>query len=104
MAKSLKTAGGKIAALVLAGSIFGLLSGSSSLSAEGPQHVADFQLSDQHYIGRRLYKMDDDKAVVLISYAAGDAAFRADAPALRALKAAYADKGVDFLIIDPRLG
>jgi peroxiredoxin len=99
MAMSLKRLG-----LALAGSILGLLSSSSSLGAEPPQHVADFQLSDQHYIGRRLYKLDDDKAVVLVAYAAGDAQFRADAPALAKLKAAYADRGVEVLIIDSRLG
>jgi peroxiredoxin len=94
----------KLAGLALAGSILGLLGGASSYGADGAQHVSDFQLSDQHYVGRRLYKMEDDKAVVLISYAAGDAAFRADAPAYQALKAAYAGKGVDVLIVDPRLG
>lgn len=99
----------KLAGLALAGSILGLLgavpSGAASMPGEGPpQHVGDFQLSDQHYIGRRLYKMEDDKAVVLVAYAAGDAQFRADAPALQALKAAYGGKGVDFLIVDPRLG
>ncbi|WP_293372884.1 redoxin domain-containing protein [Phenylobacterium sp.] len=93
----------KMAGIALAGSVLGLMGGSSSYSAEGPQRVADFQLSDQHYIGRRLYKLDDDKAVVLVAYAADDAQFRADAPALKVLRAAYADKGVDFLIIDPRL-
>ena len=94
----------KAAAFLVAGSILALLTGSASQGASGPQHVDDFQLSDQHYIGRHLYKMDDDKAVVLISYAAGDPAFRADAAAYKALKAAYADKGVDFLVVDSRLG
>jgi hypothetical protein len=99
----------KVAAWALAGSILGLLGGAPSFAAAnpgkgGPQHVGDFQLSDQRYIGRRLYKMEDAKAVVLVSYAAGDAQFRNDAPALKALKAAYGDKGVEFLIIDPRLG
>ena len=92
------------AGVLLAGAALALLSGSASFGANGPQRVGDFQLSDQHYIGRRLYKMDDAKAVVLVSYAAGDAAFRADAPALKALKAAYAGQGVEVLIIDPRLG
>lgn len=93
----------KAAGFLLAGSILALLTGSASQSANGPQRVDDFQLSDQHYIGRRLYKLDDDKAVVLISYAAGDPAFRADAPGYKALKDAYTDKGVDVLIIDSRL-
>ena len=99
MGKSLK-----MASVALAGSILGLLAGSPSHGADSGQRVADFQLSDQHYVGRRLYKMDDDKAVVLVSYAEGDPRFRADAPALAALKAAYGGKGVEFLIVDPRLG
>ncbi len=94
----------KMAGLALAGSILGLLAAAPSHAAESAQRVADFQLTDQHYVGRRLYKMDDDKAVVLVSYAAGDARFKADAPALAALKAAYGGKGVEFLIVDPRLG
>ncbi|MGZ6016187.1 MAG: monooxygenase, partial [Phenylobacterium sp.] len=99
MAKSSRVAG-----LALAGAVLGLLGGSPTLGADAPQRIGDFQLSDQHYVGRRLYKMDDDKAVVLVSYAAGDAQFRADAPSLKALKEAYAGEGVDILIIDPRLG
>ncbi|HEY3951566.1 hypothetical protein [Phenylobacterium sp.] len=103
MAKSMK-----MAAVAVAGALLGLSGGSASqgaaLNAPGPQRVGDFQLPDQHFIGRRLYKMDDDKAVVLVAYAAGDAQFRADAPALSALKAAYGSQGVDFLVIDPRLG
>jgi len=99
MAKSLKVLG-----LALAGSILALAGPAPSFGADIAAHVGDFQLSDQRYIGRRLYKMEDAKAVVLVAYAAGDAQFRSDAPALKALKAAYGDKGVEFLIIDPRLG
>ncbi|HLZ73632.1 redoxin domain-containing protein [Phenylobacterium sp.] len=94
----------KLAGLAVAGALLSLSGGAPALTAAAPQRVADFQLSDQHYVGRRLYKMDDDKAVVLVSYAAGDGRFRADAPALAALKAAYGGKGVEFLIVDPRLG
>jgi mono/diheme cytochrome c family protein len=94
----------KAAALALAGWVLALLSGPASVGAEAPQRVDDFQLSDQHYIGRRLYKMEDAKAVVLVSHAIGDARFRAEAPALAALEADYAAKGVEFLIVNPRLG
>ena len=48
--------------------------------------------------------MTDAKAVVVITYQAGDAAFRADSPAYAALKAAYAGNGVEFLILDSKLG
>ncbi len=99
----------RMAAVAVAGSVLSLLGGPASFGAvlgavAGVQHVDDFQLSDQYYVGRRLYKMEDDKAVVLVSYAAGDAQFAADAPALKALKAAYGKKGVEFLIVDPRTG
>ena len=94
----------KMAGLALAASVAGLLAGAPVARAESPPRVADFQLADQHYVGRRLYKMADDKAVVLITYAAGDRQFRTDAPALKALKSAYGGQGVDFLAIDPRLG
>src|SRR5436190_10064231 len=93
--------------LALAGSILTLLAGSVGHGAAGPSgppRIEDFELSDQNYVARHLYKMADAKAVVLISYAAGDPAFRADAPAYKALKAAYADKGVEFLVVDSRLG
>uniref|UniRef100_UPI0025D3E6AA monooxygenase n=1 Tax=uncultured Phenylobacterium sp. TaxID=349273 RepID=UPI0025D3E6AA len=68
------------------------------------QHVDDFRLSDQNYLARQLTRMQDAKAVVLISYAAGDAQIRADAPAYAALKAKYAKQGVDFLMLNSRLG
>jgi hypothetical protein len=93
-----------IVGLALAGSLLAVAGGSAGRSADARLHVADFQLSDQHYVGRRLYRMEDDKAVVLVAYAAGDAQFQADAPALAALKAAYGAKDVEFLIVDPRAG
>lgn len=68
------------------------------------QKVDDFQLSDQNYLAHHLYKMKDAKAVVLISYQAGDAAIKADAAKYTALKAAYADKGVELFLVDSRLG
>jgi hypothetical protein len=94
----------KAVRLAMAASVLALLAGSVSEGAAGPARVDDFELSDQNYIARHLYKMADAKAVVLISYAAGDKAFGADAPAYKALKDAYANKGVEFLIVDPRLG
>ena len=94
----------KIARFAMAAGSVALLAGSVGHSAAGPQRVDDFQLADQTYLARHLYKMKDDKAVVLISYAAGDAALKADAPAYHALKTAYAGKGVDFMMVDSKLG
>ncbi|MGZ6038060.1 MAG: monooxygenase [Phenylobacterium sp.] len=70
----------------------------------GPARVDDFLLADQDLLGRQLYRMSDDKAVVLVTYAAGDKQVHADAHALMALKAAYAGKKVDMLAVDSRIG
>ncbi len=87
-----------VAALILGGSL------SQMTAAPTPpatvQRVDDFQLSDQNYLGRRLYKMRDAKAIVLISYVANDRTVQADATTYMALKTGYAAKGVEFLMID----
>jgi hypothetical protein len=70
----------------------------------GPARVDDFLLADQNLFGRQLYRMAADKAVVLVSYASGDKQLHADASALTALKSAYADKGVEMLAVDSRIG
>ena len=70
----------------------------------GPSRVDDFMLADQSLLARQLYRMSDDKAVVLVTYAGGDKQLHADSPALMALKAAYLGKGVDVLAIDSRIG
>ena len=70
----------------------------------GPARVDDFMLADQDLFARQLYRMADDKAVVLVAYQAGDRQVHADAPALMALKAAYAGKGVEMLAIDSHIG
>jgi hypothetical protein len=98
--------------LVTAASAIALMAaphGVSSAKAEapkvaGPARVDDFLLADQNLFGRQLYRMGQDKAVVLVSYASGDKQLRADAPALMALKAAYAGKGVEMVAVASRLG
>jgi hypothetical protein len=101
-----------LGALATAASALALMASShgvASAKAEapkvaGPARVDDFLLADQNLFGRQLYRMSQDKAVVLVTYASGDKQLRADAPALMALKAAYADKGVEMLAIASRLG
>jgi hypothetical protein len=85
------------AALVLGSSV---TPGVAAPQAGAAPRVDDFQLADQDYIGRRLHKMNDAKAIVLISYAADDATVRKDAKSYMALQASYAPKGVEFLMID----
>src|SRR5579859_6073329 len=74
------------------------------VKAEGPSHVDDFVLADQDLLARQLYRMSDDRAVVLVTYASGDKQLHADAQALMALKAAYAGQKVDMLAVDSRIG
>jgi hypothetical protein len=93
------------AALALGGASHGVSAArAQGAPAASPARVDDFLLADQNLFGRQLYRMGDDKAVVLVTYAAGDAALRADAKALMALKAAYAGKGVEMLAVDSRIG
>jgi hypothetical protein len=102
-----KTMTGLICAAAASALLAGASGGAMALAAaEGSKamKVDDFQLSDQNYLARHLYKMKDAKAVVLITYAAGDSAIKADAPKFMALKNDYAAKGVEFLMIDSKLG
>ncbi|HEX3366985.1 hypothetical protein [Phenylobacterium sp.] len=101
-----------LGALATAASALALMAsphGVSSAKAEapkvaGPARVDDFMLADQDLLGRELYRMADDKAVVLVTYASGDKRLHADAAALMALKSAYAGQKVDMLAVDSRIG
>src|ERR1700759_2012684 len=94
-----------VSALALMGSSHGVSSAKAEAPKNaGPARVDDFLLADQNLFGRQLYRMGQDKAVVLVTYATGDKQLHADAPALMALKAAYAGQGVDMLAIDSRTG
>ena len=70
----------------------------------GPTQVGDFMLADQNLLAKQLYRMADAKAVVIVTYAPGDSVLKAAAPALMAMKTAYAPKGVEFLALDSHLG
>jgi mono/diheme cytochrome c family protein len=70
----------------------------------GPIQVSNFTLPDQTFISHQLYRMRDAKAVVLMTYASGDPAVHKAAPAFMALKTAYAGKGVEFFLLDSKLG
>jgi hypothetical protein len=100
-----------LGALATAASVLALMAsphGVTAAKAEapkvtGPARVDDFLLADQDLLGRQLYRMSDDKAVVLVTYASADKQIHADAKALMALKAAY-PKGVDVMAVDSRIG
>src|ERR1700749_3418490 len=66
-----------LAAAISALALGGASQGVSQASAEapkvaGPARVDDFMLADQNLLARQLYRMSDDKAVVLVTYASGD--------------------------------
>src|SRR6185503_8788271 len=101
----LATLAAAVGALTLGGASHGVSQAKAEAGkVAGPTRVDDFMLADQDLLAHQLYRMSDDKAVVLVTYASGDKQLRADAPALMALKAAYAGKGVDMLAIDSRIG
>ena len=60
-------------------------------------------LVDPDLEAHELYRMADAKAVVLVTQSNGDAVMRGQAPALKALKAAYAAKGVEFMMLNSSL-
>jgi hypothetical protein len=94
-----------LAAVATAALGAGALSGDAAIGQAQPvQRVDDFVLPDQNYLAHQLYRLGDSKAVVLITYAAGDAQVKKDAAAYRTLKAAYDGKGVEMLLVDSKLG
>lgn len=110
MASFDKLSAGRLAvaagALILAGgAAVGLaVAKADTAPAAGPARVGDFMLADQHLLAKQLYRMADAKAVVILTYARGDKALKADAPAFMALRAGYAPKGAEFLALDSTLG
>ena len=100
----LATLAAALGVLALGGASHGLSQAKAETpKVAGPARVDDFMLADQNLLARQLYRMSDDKAVVLVTYASGDKQLHADAPALMALKAAY-PKGVDMLAVASRIG
>ncbi|HEY2358333.1 MAG TPA: redoxin family protein, partial [Phenylobacterium sp.] len=71
--------------------------------ASAPMRVDNFLLVDANFEAHELYRLADAKAVVLVTQANGDAVMRSQAPALKALKAAYAQKGVEFMMLNSNL-
>jgi peroxiredoxin len=62
--------------------------------------VDDFRLSTADLQSYGLYPMSDAAAVVIVTYAGGDPAVRAMAPALSALAQAYGPRGVEVLMLN----
>ncbi|THD62389.1 redoxin family protein [Phenylobacterium sp.] len=75
----------------------------SAMSAM-PARVDNFMLVDaQHLEAHELYRMADDKAIVLVSTGVGCPIARAMTPALKALRDKYAKQGVEVMLIDSNL-
>jgi hypothetical protein len=107
---------GVLALLASSAAIFGFSSDTAVKSSGAPNALAhgvaatasaarvdNFMLVDANMEAHELYRLGDAKAVVLISQANGDAVIQKAAPQLRALKSAYADKGVEFMMLNSNL-
>ncbi|HZZ68820.1 MAG TPA: hypothetical protein VFE18_11675 [Phenylobacterium sp.] len=102
---SLTALAAALGALAIGGASHGVTQAKAEApKVAGPARVDDFMLADQNLLGRQLYRMSDDKAVVLVTYASGDKQLHADAKALMALKAGYAGQKVDMLAVASRIG
>lgn len=101
MTKSLLIAGAAAAALVV-----GL--GPAGMAAETPtatpQHVDDFQLTDQTRLAQHLYYFNYVPAIVVMTRANGSAFSRSASAALEKLNAEYKDQGVVVWAMDSSLG
>ncbi len=75
----------------------------SATAAANPTTVGNFMLVDANMEAHELYRLADAKAVVIVTQANGDAVMRGLAPELKALKAAYAAKGVEFVMLNSNL-
>ncbi|HEY0437813.1 MAG TPA: hypothetical protein VGC92_14320 [Phenylobacterium sp.] len=67
------------------------------------KRIDNFMLVDANMEAHELYRLGDAKAIVLVTQANGDAAIQKAAPQLKALKAAFADKGVEFMMLNSNL-
>ncbi|MEZ5938207.1 MAG: hypothetical protein R3C52_08300 [Hyphomonadaceae bacterium] len=94
-------------ALVLAVSAAACSAGGASLapaSVEVAQTADDFRLVDQNRDSWRLRYFTDAPAIVLVSHVLGDSVSTASAKAVADLQTAYADKGVEFVMINSSPG
>ena len=73
-------------------------------AVQTPQHVDDFQLTDQARTAQHLYYFNYAPAIVLLTETNGSAVSRASAAALEKLAAAYRDRGVVFFMLNSNLG
>jgi AhpC/TSA family/EF hand len=76
----------------------------ASAMSPTPARVDNFMLVDaQKMEAHELYRMADDKAIVLVSTGVGCPIARAMTPALKALRDKYAAQGVEVMMVDSNL-
>ncbi|MET0271636.1 MAG: redoxin family protein [Phenylobacterium sp.] len=100
-----------LAALAGVALVSGLASDGLVAQADQPETVApalpatvdNFMLVDQNLVAHELYRLADAKAIVIVTQANDCPIIRAMAPKLRDLQAAYAGKGVEFLMLNSAL-
>ncbi|MEY4785125.1 MAG: hypothetical protein RIR41_3060, partial [Pseudomonadota bacterium] len=68
--------------------------------AEVAPRIDNFRLVSADGYARELYRLKDAPAVVLVMHAAGSPDTAAVAPTLAALKAEWAPKGVEFMMLN----
>ncbi|RAK59238.1 hypothetical protein DJ021_05190 [Phenylobacterium hankyongense] len=74
-----------------------------AMAAAMPKTVDNFMLVDQDLGAHELYRLADARAIVIVTQGDGCPIVRAMSPALKALKAAYAAKGVEFMMLNSNL-
>ena len=77
--------------------------GASATEAMPSATVGNFLLVDTNFEAHELYRQTESKAVVLVTQSNEDATIRGEASALKALKASYAGKGVQFWMLNSNL-
>jgi peroxiredoxin len=76
----------------------------SATAAITPARIDNFMLVDaQHLEAHELYRLADDKAIVLVSTGVGCPIARAMTPALKALRDKYKAQGVEMFLVDSNL-
>src|SRR5476651_2246752 len=79
-------------------------SATEPMASAMPATVDNFMLVDaQHLEAHDLYRMADDKAIVLVSTGVGCPIARSMVPALKALRDKYAAQGVEMFLVDSNL-
>ena len=98
--------GGLVAAGVMGLGYVGLTGAGPSTAAAveaepaTPAKVDNFRLTDQKLESHELYRLADAPAVVILTVQNGCPVCRNTSASLKALKAAYAGKGVEFMMLD----